>query len=582
MRKSSLRSRLILGFSLVTIPLFILLISGNWYAVNVVQKQVATSNKNLVMMNMYQIDQKLTEAEKYLLKTSLQDPAVLSLGSYPEASDDAVYAKVNTFLRLSQDIPYYSDMTAFFGYRASSADLIFAAQQSMAYDTKENVRAKLYSVLSDSDLRQSFMRQWAVVQLEDEYALLRIVQSDEGTYIGVWVDLSRFLKPFHSLDMGEKGRILIASSNGTVLAHDTQLLADGVPSQGIQTALTDNDKSYHLVRFGSDGSEGMLVSQRSELADIHLAVLLPVRSLLEQLPLFQWFSYLTPAIAFIILLMFLFYLHRSFTLPVHRLLKGMRHMRSGNFKVRLEPSLLIEFNDINETFNQMSDEIETLKIDIYEEQLKTQKAELKHLQAQIHPHFYTNCLNIIYNLAQIKNMALVQKLSLLLVQHLRFTIRTNVVSVPLQDELSHIRNYLSIQELRFPNSFEYKIEAVEEAQHIAIPPLTIQPFVENAMEHGFCYKDDEPFRIEIRMQIERNAEFEYLVIHIEDNGMGFDSHILDKLQSGEYFRNEFDQHIGIWNVHHRCKLYYHAETLILFTNNESGGATVTLKLPLRE
>lgn len=582
MKKSSLRSQLIIGFLLVTVPLIVLLILNNWYAIEVVQKQVAGSNKNLVTMNMKQMDQKLAEVEKYLLKTSLQNADLQSFGSYPSGSEEAVYGKVNTFNLLTQDITYYADMDAFFAYSANAREVIVAAQQSTSYETKERIRMKLNELMTSSIKLQSFTKQWTVLDLGGEYAMLRIIKSNEGAYMGVWVDLNRFLSPFHTLELSDKGRVVIASSDGMILTHETDAEKGMLARKDLQEALSEQANAYNLVRVAGTKANVMIVNKQSQAADIHLVVILPIKSLLQQLPLFQWFIYIMPAIVTIILILFLLYLQRSITLPVHRLLKGMRNIREGNFMTRLEPSRLREFHDIDQTFNTMSDEIENLKIGIYEEKLKTHRAELKHLQAQIHPHFFTNCLNLIYNLAQVRNITLVHRLILLLVQHLRFTIRTNITSVSVKEELNHIQNYLDIQKVRFPESFEYEIVRNPNLCQYAIPPLTIQPFIENAMEHGFIYKDDGPFKIQISMDIERqeHASIDYLVIQVSDNGMGFHSDILTKLQSGEYFEHEFDDHIGIWNVHHRCKLFFRSETLIEFDNNSSGGAIVTLKLPL--
>ena len=63
---------------------------------------------------------------------------------------------------------------------------------------------------------------------------------------------------------------------------------------------------------------------------------------------------------------------------------------------------------MNQTFNAMSGEIESLKIDIYERQVEKQRIELEKLQMQTNPHFLMNSLNIIYNLAKNKNTNLIQ------------------------------------------------------------------------------------------------------------------------------------------------------------------------------
>jgi two-component system, sensor histidine kinase YesM len=582
MRKTRLRSRLILGFAVVIVPLLIILLINNWYSISVVRNQVAASNQNLVTMYMDQIDRRLSETEKYLQKTSVLDMDLRSLSSYPNDSEEAFYAKVNTFITLNEDISYYPDTDVIFAYGVGPKEVIYAAQPHVGYGEKELIKAYIEQLMDHPDASPRLITNWMVSSLNGEYALIRISDTGEGSYIGAWVNLSRLLKPFHLLNMGDNGQALIADSDGLILAHDASFaLAEEISSRELKEALGKTGQLYKLVEFGKVESATMLISRHSQAADIHLAVLLPMDSLLEKLPAFQRLIYVTPAIAIIILLIFLFYLQRAIALPVHRLMKGMHKIRSGNLGARLEPSHLVEFNDINETFNSMAEEIEHLKIDIYEEKFKTQRAELRHLQAQIHPHFFMNCLNLIYNLAQVKNTALVQTLALYLVRHFQFTIRTNLSTVSLREELDHIRNYLNIQKVRFPKALEFRIDMDPEAEAFAVPPLTVQPFVENAMHHGFSYKDDEPFTIKVTARKTRSSDspLECIVVRIEDNGKGFQPDILEKLRSGEYFRNEVDRHIGIWNVHHRCELFYRTDAMMEFDNRPEGGAIVTLKLP---
>ncbi len=111
---------------------------------------------------------------------------------------------------------------------------------------------------------------------------------------------------------------------------------------------------------------------------------------------------------------------------------------------------------VNHTFNGMMEQIQELRIHVYEEQLNKQKAELQHLQLQINPHFFMNSLNIIYNLALVKNYALIQEMAISLVQYFRYMFRSNLTFLPLKDELQHIRNYIRIQELRFLDSAGFR------------------------------------------------------------------------------------------------------------------------------
>jgi two-component system sensor histidine kinase YesM len=583
MKTSSLRSRLIVGFVVVTAPLLILLMYNNWYAMKVVHNQVAGSNRNLVKMYMNQIDRVLSETDKYLLKTSLQNPDLISLSSYSEGSMEAYFAKINTFIALDKDISYYQDTDAFFAYGTGPKELLLAPQQQVDYDKKEKIKAKLEKLMGDSDARKELVKQWTVLDMDGEYSLLRVVDTQYGSYIGAWIDLNRLLKPLRFLEFGDKSQVLFASSSGRILTQSIGTpLSEMISPLDLKETFADTGEPYSILTYGDNRSASMVVSRPSQVADIYLVVLLPVDTLLENLPVFQRLIYATPVMAVVVLFVYLLYLQRSIAAPVHMLIRGMRKIRSGNLAARLEPSRLSEFNAINETFNNMAEEIEHLKIDIYEQQLNTQKAELRHLQAQIHPHFFMNCLNLIYNLAQVKNMGLVQKLALHLVRHFRFMIRTNLTTVTLKEELDHIRNYLSIQKVRFPEDFDFRIDMEPEVESFAIPPLTVQPFVENAMEHGFCYRDDQPFTISVQAKRDSDCPDKYIVLSIEDNGKGFRSDILSKLQSGDYFQAGVDHHIGIWNVQHRCRLYYRSDAQLTFANKPQGGAAVILKLPVQE
>lgn len=80
-------------------------------------------------------------------------------------------------------------------------------------------------------------------------------------------------------------------------------------------------------------------------------------------------------------------------------------------------------------FNRMADQIKKLKIDVYEEQLNKQRAELKHLQLQINPHFFLNSLNIIYSFTFTGQYDLIQKMSLYLMRY--FAICLKAVQMPL-------------------------------------------------------------------------------------------------------------------------------------------------------
>jgi len=259
------------------------------------------------------------------------------------------------------------------------------------------------------------------------------------------------------------------------------------------------------------------------------------------------------------------------------LIKGMKKIKEGNLEYRLQDGKSKEFALIAETFNDMAEQIENLKINVYEEHIKSQRAEIKHLQLQIHPHFLLNSLNIVYNLAEIRNIKLVQEMIIHLMNYFRFITRTQTALVKVQDEADHIEHYLQIQKMRFPNHLIFGIDIDPDMQSALIPSLIFQPIVENAIVHGLDF-DQEPFRIQIRIAPEEDSCGTWLVILISDNGPGFPLEKLKALQDCEAFE-ENHEHLGIWNVRQRLKMHSQDQAKLIFANGEMKGAEVTLRIP---
>ena len=149
---------------------------------------------------------------------------------------------------------------------------------------------------------------------------------------------------------------------------------------------------------------------------------------------------------------------------------------------------------------------------------RERELEMQALRAQMNPHFIFNCLSSINNFV-LKNETEEASDYLTKFSRLIRTVLNNSKKsfIPLEDELEMLRLYLEMETLRFKNSFTYCIHTEEniDPDAIFIPPLLIQPFVENAIWHGLLHKED-PGRLDITVKVEKNI----LICVIEDNGVG--------------------------------------------------------------
>ncbi len=153
-----------------------------------------------------------------------------------------------------------------------------------------------------------------------------------------------------------------------------------------------------------------------------------------------------------------------------------------------------------------------------DKRLRLLRVENRYFRSQLNPHFIFNSLvaiqGFIYKSKKEEAGIYLSKFAKLV----RYLMSTNEHEfVTLSRDLVFINNFLNIQQLRFNNKFDYVINIDEniDPEMISIPPMMAQPFIENAIEHGLQHKEDRGF-----LKIEFTLEDDYLLIVIEDNGVG--------------------------------------------------------------
>ncbi|MCP4178688.1 MAG: hypothetical protein GY756_13065 [bacterium] len=164
---------------------------------------------------------------------------------------------------------------------------------------------------------------------------------------------------------------------------------------------------------------------------------------------------------------------------------------------------------------------------------KNKNAELEQrlLRSQMNPHFIFNAISSIQSYI-IKNKPLEASSYLAnfakLMRHILLNSRKEFIS--LDNEIETIENYIKLQQLRFEGKFEYSINVSDEIdeEEIVIPPMILQPFIENAVKHGISKKVDSDGMISIDFSLENDK----LILEVEDNGIGRTE--ADKLKKKEH------------------------------------------------
>ena len=211
---------------------------------------------------------------------------------------------------------------------------------------------------------------------------------------------------------------------------------------------------------------------------------------------------------------------------------------------------------------------------------KSTENHLKALRSQMNPHFIFNCVDSIGRLldeAKIKE----SKISLLNFSNLTRTVLENSMKsrIPLDEEVDTLKIYMELENVRFRNPFTFSIliQSEIDAKTTLIPPLILQPFVENSIKHGFRNPEKSG-----NITIEVRRENEYLVCIVEDNGVGRNQTMNLKPISG--FKKESigvkltEERLLLINELKNTKSYFLIDDLEDSFNNP-GGTRVKMFLP---
>ena len=282
------------------------------------------------------------------------------------------------------------------------------------------------------------------------------------------------------------------------------------------------------------------------------------------------------AIAMIILITLLStYVTRSLAKPLEELTDTMTQIRAGNTQLRVSYQSEDEIGQLGEEFNKMLDEIERLISQEYESKLLLNKAEYMALQAQINPHFLYNTLDTMSSIASIQDCEVVSTLCQSLSSIFRYSLDMKHPQSTVAKEINHLKTYIYVMNVRMREEVKYSFHIEEAVLQDSIPRISLQPLVENALNHGLKNKHGEK-TVEIRAE-ERDG---LLCISVTDNGVGMDSEEINRrLEENDKDRVESGNSIGIYNINARMKMFYGEEYGVHVESKIGEGCRVMLQIP---
>ncbi len=281
-------------------------------------------------------------------------------------------------------------------------------------------------------------------------------------------------------------------------------------------------------------------------------------------------------ISLLVLIIMIRFFTRNLTGSVKKVVSVMHDVESGKWesRIHIDSRMPREVETIAVQYNHMMDQVRDSMAKEQELSRQKQKAEITALEAQINPHFLYNILDTINWMAIGKKAFEISRAISALAAILRYGIDNSNGIVTIRDEYEWLKQYLLLQQTRLKEGFESRISIQPEAMEVKVHKLLIQPFVENAIIHGF---DGIDRKAVLGVEIEREGE-KGLKIEIYDNGRGMPEETAARFNRGEFPDTEGRSHIGMKNALERIKMYYGENSEVRVESRENEYTKVIIRI----
>ena len=357
-----------------------------------------------------------------------------------------------------------------------------------------------------------------------------------------------------------------------------QLIAQyGESTYSIETILdafnTENIQSNRPVQqIYLDDVSYIAGMQGIEGTDWSVVLLTPMDDVLGSATLYRNQMYKTSLLLFVFGIPIILLISHSITSRLRILEQEMREVAQGKLDPIKEDNANDEIGKLTHTFNYTITQISSLMKEQYRLGQEIKSLELNVLQSQINPHFLYNTLDLINWLGLYNNVPDVVKASTALASFYKLSLGHGEKIVTLENEINHAAVYVEIQNMRFGNRIILNNQISEELYKFKMLKITLQPLIENAIQHGIRERDDETGTITLSASLKSGI----ITISVSDDGVGMSPDVLCKiLDESEEKKKEY----GVKNINKRIKLNYGNDYGLSYQSEQGMGTTVYIRFP---
>ena len=402
-------------------------------------------------------------------------------------------------------------------------------------------------------------------------------------------EIDRIFRHLQISDSAQDTSFLLINEEGLIV-YDPAGIYNGENMQNLGAESSRYGPGFSSVRTVFDGKESIISQYHLKNYNWSLVSVTSWEALSAETNAFAGWSVIIILLCLLAAMIFNLFFMNRITGNIAVLVRFMRRVDDGDFNARVEGKGFDEMQLLAQGFNELLDRIGGLFRRVRAEQEQKAQAELRVLQAQIKPHFLFNTLESINGLALRGEGRKVSEMVTRLGNMLRISIQDQE-EIPLGEEIRHLQSYLEIQQYRFSDLFTYEIDIPPHLYSSILLKLTLQPLVENSIQHGF-----EGITYPGVLRISAYAERGHLVLCVEDNGIGIPQEMLarfeymaedppeDMLMEGAESLSSITERrgLGLRSVADRIRIQYGAGYGIFICSAPGYGTVIRCIIPLYE
>ena len=563
------------GFALViTLVIAILIINNYTYNKSTVINTEVAQTKRILSLELDQLDSYIKDLTSFTLQPCYDNRfSRIIETTYAPTDDDIAFLKdqMKAYYYTRSDLNSYEifflNHNLYVG-RSRNDQHIFVS--SLDHTTPEDQRnfalcsgsANYLSIAPSSNSNDFFTFYHSIIAVKDKQPL---------AYVRCDIDKDFLNRLIQSYSFANGEMLLLQNADGDILYSSNPSLL-----KNMNISASNSKNRYTEVRV--DGKDFLYTKANDSRFGLTIISLKPSNIITEATVKLLKQCLFQGLVLWAISVVVIYVLCKKIMSPLHLLSDKLKTVGEGNFNTKIDIKGSSEISNVGNSFNYMSEHINTLINENYLVRLNEQEARLIALEAQINPHFLYNTLQAISTEALVNDQEQIHEMVVSLAAILRYSIKGGDF-VTLADEMQHVNKYIYLQKIRLGDKLQIAIDISEEASLCLVPKISIQTLVENSIVHGIS---DEITSISLSVKAYTNDGRLYLTV--SDNGAGMSKERLQALIdsfSEESVTTSATVGVGLSNLHARLNILYAKDSVFTIESARGEGTTIKISIPVK-